>query len=186
MPIISQLLESEQAGLGGRNNVARIAFNDPLLALAATAATLNLGTYLAGDVIDLVLLDPVTVFLGASITALTVAVGFLDNTVDTNTNTGAFIPATSLLTLATTQLAAAGTVCPTTAPATTYSSGNASNLALLALALMGQQIYACGSPGTLQATFAATGANLSVLTTGQFSVYWRQIRPSLFRNSNLV
>jgi hypothetical protein len=147
MPTIKTLNVIETQGQLGFNRVARINFSD--ISAAATSATVKLSESVAvGSLIKNFSHRLVTPFDGGATTELTVKVGHNGAAIDDD---DAYIVATSIHLDATEILCAVGA-----------GTNNANG-------------YMPREVTDIEAVFTATGANTSVLTTGEVELRWLEI-----------
>lgn len=147
-----QLSENEQSKTGFTHK-SIITYSDLVTAGGATtAATIDLLPYTAGTAFQAAAYKVVgTGFVGPSVTNLTIIVGWNGATTDDDNG---LIEASELATAGTEVL---------------YLLGNG---VAFATKVTG---YVALDAGSIQATFAATGANMNVLTSGEVHVYIKAV-----------
>ncbi len=180
-------LSIEESVKTGCSHLAIVDFTD-LNGTAGTGKTLTFFTYAARDVLGRLIMDLVTPFVGASVTNLTVKVGYNGATVDDD---DAFLPLTELAGVATEILAATSTpaAVDTTTVDQTYSTEESTVINSLrtvvnnlraALGLSAQEA------GTIEAVFTSTGANLTALTAGRVKFYFKALTLLDLRDINAL
>ena len=150
--------------------------SDYLKTLAGATATLQLFPYQARDIIDFALLDLVTPFAGAGLTAFKANLGYNNATLTDRADAFLF----NLELSASPVLADAGSADP----AVLDSTYGAQELAVLDT-LRARRPFAAQESGNLELVLAATGANLSALTAGRVRVFFNVIRLAGLRPINL-
>jgi hypothetical protein len=143
-----------------------------------TTATLVVLPFIARDVVNFAMLDVVTTFDGASVTAAKVDFGYNGATVD---DADAFIDNIEVCTAGTELLADAGSA----APDVTDATYGAQELAVLN-SLRSLRPWAAQEAGNLELVITLTGGNHSALTAGRLRVFFNLIRLNgLLRPVNL-
>lgn len=173
MQVIELTLEEQVKT--GRSHMVVIDFTD-FAGVASTGKTFAVLPYVARDILERGAFDLVTPFVGASITGLTVKLGWNGATTDL---ANGLLEALELCGAATEILADAGSI-DTSAIDATFG---APELAVLT-SLRNRQAYAAQDAGNVEAVFTATGANLSVLTAGKVRILLNKISLTDLRGIN--
>lgn len=178
-------LSLEERVKTGCSHLAVVDFTD-LNTTAGTGKTLTFFNYVARDLLGRLKMDLVTPFVGASITNLTVKVGYNGATVDAD---DAFLALTELAGVATEILAANSTpaAVDTTTVDQTYSTEESTvinSLRTVVNKLRGALGLAAQETGTVEAVFTSTGANLTALTAGRVKFFFDVLRITDLRDIN--
>ncbi|MFA6959947.1 MAG: hypothetical protein WC205_04250 [Opitutaceae bacterium] len=153
---------------------------------ATTSLTLDVGDYIARDLVDRAIFDLVTPFDGGATSELTLAFGYNGVAVD---NASAFIGAHSIHADGTEILADQGgtTAVDATVIDATYGAPEQAVLDSVRVTvneLRARRSFAAQETGKLQIVLTSTGANFSALTTGEVVVYFNWIRMTDLRGIN--
>lgn len=172
--------------LGARNEFVDLTYTD-LTGLSGSTQTVNLAPYKVGDLLEDFCFDLITPFAGASVTNLTVAMGFNDT--GGSSSTTAFMAAQELCATGYANADDGSVASVSTTTFNTITYGNTVGLVVQSMLTALNQLVGRKRPanlaGNITGTFTQTGgAGLSALTAGHIRFYYKRTKLTSFRNPN--